>query len=270
MGAVANGGELMEPILVRSVAASGDGSAEVRAPRVRRRVIPNGTARLVSDMLTSVTGPDGTGAEASIDGYLVAGKTGTAQKADYVGGGYARDQWMASFVGFVPADRPRVVIAVVIDEPLIEHYGGLVAGPVFRRVGSFAMRHLGVPSAMVASRASASALSVRRAQGREGAPSAPPPIEPTRTVAAGESVVPDLTGRTARNVVVALGEAGLVPELEGTGLVISQTPGPREVVPRGETVRVVLAPIAAPASAPPTAIEGAEAFARAAPHEGPT
>jgi cell division protein FtsI (penicillin-binding protein 3) len=145
MSAIANGGKLMEPLLVRRVLDGRGQALEEYTPRVRRQVVPQGTARLVADMLTAVTGPGGTGAEAAIDGYLVAGKTGTAQKADYVGGGYARDQWVGSFVGFVPAERPRLVIAVMIDEPIIEHYGGLVAGPVFRRVGEAALRHLGVP-----------------------------------------------------------------------------------------------------------------------------
>ena len=78
---------------------------------------------------------------------MVAGKTGTAQKADYTRGGYADEQWTATFVGFVPAQRPRLVISVVIDEPVIEHYGGTVAGPVFRRVAEAALRHLGVAPA---------------------------------------------------------------------------------------------------------------------------
>ena len=82
-----------------------------------------------------------------MEGYLVAGKTGTAQKADFARGGYAPDAWIATFVGFVPANRPRLVISVVIDEPVIEHYGGTIAGPVFRRVAAEALRHLGVPPA---------------------------------------------------------------------------------------------------------------------------
>ncbi|MDQ3037514.1 MAG: penicillin-binding protein 2, partial [Myxococcota bacterium] len=146
MSAIANGGRLMEPTLVRRVVdARGEISLEA-TPRVRRQVVPRGTARLVADMLTGVTGDEGTGLEAAIDGYLVAGKTGTAQKADYRRGGYEEGRYISSFVGFAPADAPRVVIAVVIDEPMIDHYGGVVAGPVFRRVGEATLRHLGVPA----------------------------------------------------------------------------------------------------------------------------
>jgi cell division protein FtsI (penicillin-binding protein 3) len=145
MSAIANGGRLMRPTLIRRVHDADGELVEDNLPQVRRQVIPTATARLVADMMTAVTGPGGTGIEAAIDGYLVAGKTGTAQKADYVTGGYARDQWLSSFVGFVPAESPRLVISVVIDEPLIAHAGGIVAGPVFRRVGEAALRHLGVP-----------------------------------------------------------------------------------------------------------------------------
>src|SRR5690606_9841955 len=204
MSALANGGKLMEPRLVARVDA-GDGRVDVHAPAVRRRVVRSDTARLVADMLTAVTGPGGTGREAAIDGYLVAGKTGTAQKANEMGTGYADDRWLASFVGFVPAERPRLVIAVVIDEPLIEHYGGAVAGPVFRRVGEAALRHLGVPAdtgGEVLAELERAERQRRRAL-REAGPQATAPVrEPEliveRQPADGEVIVPDVSGETAR------------------------------------------------------------------------
>ncbi len=277
MSAIANGGRLMEPQLVRSVRDGRGEVVEERLPRVRREVVPAGTARLVGDMLTAVTGPGGTGVEAGIEGYLVAGKTGTAQKADYVGGGYAADQWVASFVGFVPADRPRLVIAVMIDEPVIEHYGGLVAGPVFRRVGEAALRHLGVPAAdggqLLAQRARESREAARRARveldqarsacraaRREGRRCEEPvplaaelPATPIddRTLAQGETRVPEVGGRTARAALVVIAEAGLVADLEGSGVVASQSPASGEIVARGERVRVVLAPRALAGDEPP-------------------
>ena len=146
MSAIANGGRLVRPRLIGQVRDANGAVVQETHPEVRRRVVPERVARLVGDMLTAVTGPGGTAEEAAIDGYLVAGKTGTAQKADYVSGGYAEDRWLASFVGFVPAEDPRLVISVVVDEPVIAHYGGVVAGPVFRRVGEQALRHLGVPA----------------------------------------------------------------------------------------------------------------------------
>lgn len=144
VAAVANGGKLMRPLLVKRVVDSRGETVEENLPRVRRRVIPEATARLVSSMLTAVTEDGGTGIEAALDDYLVAGKTGTAQKADFEHGGYADDRWLASFIGFVPADRPRLAMVVVIDEPIVSHYGGLVAAPVFRRISDRALRYLGV------------------------------------------------------------------------------------------------------------------------------
>ena len=263
MTVIANGGELVRPHLIRRVNdASGDTTRE-NAPRMRRRVVPTRVARLVGEMLTAVTGPDGTATEAAIDGYLSAGKTGTAQKADYVGGGYSADQWVASFVGFVPADRPRLVISVVIDEPIVAHTGGQVAAPVFRRVGEGALRHLGVPAATGGEalevfrreqtrrrrqlvrwereqqRATRRARREARRNGEEVAEVEEPPMpEPGE----GETRVPDLSGQTARGALTRLAEAGLRGRLLGSGVVQTQLPAAGAILPRGERVRVDLVP----------------------------
>ncbi|MEM7607208.1 MAG: penicillin-binding transpeptidase domain-containing protein, partial [Myxococcota bacterium] len=252
MSAIANGGTLLQPHIVRRVGERGD----VAVRESRRRVVPERIARLVSDMMTSVTGPSGTGPEAAIDGYLVAGKTGTAQKADTVSGGYSEDRWLASFAGFVPAQDPRLVISVVIDEPALAHYGGVVAGPVFRRVGEAALRHLGVPAAT----GGAALARHRREQARrerqlrrarrEGR--LPEHVEPAMDLAEsgvplapGEARVPGVVGSAARAALVALSEAGFRARFEGSGLVVRQTPRPGAVVAEGAVVRVDLAPAAA-------------------------
>lgn len=249
MGAIANGGRLMEPILVRRIVDGHGDTVEETLPHARRQVVPRATARLVADMLTAVTGDSGTGSEAAIPGYLVAGKTGTAQQADEVHGGYLaqddpRAQWTASFVGFVPAEAPRLVIAVIIDEPVIEHTGGAVAGPVFRRVGEAALRHLGVAPV-----GSGDALADLAAEIRSRAQSGATPEESAAVTAEvvapptpgdDEALVPDLHGLTARRMMVALAEAGLIGELEGAGLVATQSPPANIVVPRGAVVHVVL------------------------------
>jgi cell division protein FtsI (penicillin-binding protein 3) len=144
LAAVANGGRLMQPLLVKRIVNSRGETVQEYLPRVRRRVIPQATARLVADMLTAVTEDGGTGIEGGLDDYLVAGKTGTAQMADFEHGGYAQDRWIASFIGFVPADRPRLAMTVILDEPIVSHYGGIVAAPVFRRIADRALRYLGV------------------------------------------------------------------------------------------------------------------------------
>ncbi len=114
------------------------------APVPGQRVISERTARLVRTMLEGVTHPGGTAVKARVTGYRVAGKTGTVHKL--VDGRYARDRYMSSFVGFAPASNPRLVVAVMIDEPGGDHYyGGEVAAPVFREVTAGALRILGIP-----------------------------------------------------------------------------------------------------------------------------
>jgi cell division protein FtsI (penicillin-binding protein 3) len=108
------------------------------------RAISAATAAAVRAMLEAVTAPGGTGTRARIPGYRVAGKTGTSRKVE--GDGYASDRFVASFVGFAPASSPRLVVAVMVDEPSAgEHYGGTVAAPLFARVTAGALRLLGVP-----------------------------------------------------------------------------------------------------------------------------
>ncbi|MEM9068317.1 MAG: penicillin-binding protein [Myxococcota bacterium] len=253
MSVIANGGQLVEPRLLRHTTDAHGEIANRESPRTRRRVVPERVARLVADMLTAVTGPGGTAEEAAIDGYLTAGKTGTAQKADVIRGGYSEDRWLASFVGFVPADNPRLVISVVVDEPIIAHYGGIVAGPVFRRVGEGALRHLGVPAADGGDalaeisrehtrRRRVLARQARRARRGRRSQETASEVVAMDTPGENEALVPDLSGQTARAALVTLSGLGLRVAFEGRGVVQSQLPAPGTVIPRGERVRVELAP----------------------------
>ncbi|MEZ4338881.1 MAG: penicillin-binding transpeptidase domain-containing protein [Sandaracinaceae bacterium] len=242
MAAIANGGRLMEPHLISRVVDGHGETVEESLPRVQRQVIPARTARLVADMLTAVTGEGGTGPQAAIDGYLVAGKTGTAQKADHRRGGYTEDLFVASFVGFVPAQDPRLVIAVVIDEPIVNHYGGPVAGPVFRRIGEATLRHLGVPAETGGEALAEIERRLARAE-RAGATAAPEPVAEMvveREPGPGEVVVPDVAGDTVRTALLELRRVGLRFHVEGTGVVFAQDPPPGSVVARGSAVRVML------------------------------
>ncbi|MHB0913016.1 MAG: peptidoglycan D,D-transpeptidase FtsI family protein [Armatimonadota bacterium] len=143
-GAVANGGELMRPFVVKRILGT-DGSVEKEfEPEVTRRVISVETSRLVSEMLTGVVS-DGTGKTASVEGYRIAGKTGSAQKASTTGRGYAPGKFIASFVGFLPASDPKIVLLVAVDEPKGSHWGATVAAPVFQQVARTAMWEMKVP-----------------------------------------------------------------------------------------------------------------------------
>jgi cell division protein FtsI (penicillin-binding protein 3) len=139
---IANGGTYVAPSLVRAtVDASGK---EKPAPEpATHRVVSEATAAEVTRMLTAAV-QVGTGTAARIEGYTVAGKTGTARKPSETKAGYS-DSYMASFVGFLPAEAPRLSAIVVLDEPT-PYYGGIVAAPVFAAIGSFAIRHFGIPA----------------------------------------------------------------------------------------------------------------------------
>jgi cell division protein FtsI (penicillin-binding protein 3)/stage V sporulation protein D (sporulation-specific penicillin-binding protein) len=133
-GAVANGGVMMKPHLTAQI---GD---RVIRPAAGRRIVSAAVARQLRGMLSDVVA-DGTGTEARIPGYVVAGKTGTAQKALPNGGGYSKVNYVASFIGMVPARDPQLVVAVVVDEPH-PYWGGTVAAPAFRQIAGYALQRL--------------------------------------------------------------------------------------------------------------------------------
>lgn len=143
ISAVANGGWLMKPYVVSEIRDAGGHLVARIEPRVRRQPISTATARTLTDILEGVV-TIGTGRKASVPGYRVAGKTGTAQKIDPRTGAYSSSQLVGSFVGYVPAENPRLAIVVVIDEPRVEAWGGVVAAPVFRRIAEQVLPHLGV------------------------------------------------------------------------------------------------------------------------------
>jgi cell division protein FtsI/penicillin-binding protein 2 len=138
--AIANGGILRAPHVVSAV-----GDRAVGEPR-GRRVISSTTAAEVRQMLEGVLGPSGTASEVSIPGYHLAGKTGTASKIDKATGEYSHTAYVASFIGFAPASDPKLLCAVVVDEPHTGSiFGGTVAAPAFGQIMSFALPYMGIP-----------------------------------------------------------------------------------------------------------------------------
>jgi cell division protein FtsI (penicillin-binding protein 3) len=143
MGAIADGGVLLKPYLIERIVSS-DGAVLKQGGRAEvRRVIRPETAKAVTQMLVEVTQKGGTGTRAALADYAVAGKTGTAQKVDPVRGGYTKKN-LASFLGFVPAEAPRLVILVAIDEPEVHRMGGDAAAPAWSAIAKEALRQLGV------------------------------------------------------------------------------------------------------------------------------
>lgn len=245
---VANGGVAVTPRLVRgSLLADGSlvtlDEPHATAPAVRRVIAPE-TARRLTSMLEAVVGPGGTGHLAALDGYPIAGKTGTARKIE-TGGGYARDRHVASFVGFVPADAPRFVIAVFVDEPKASIYGGVAAAPAFRAIAEAALAAYRVPPS--------------RAPRAPSAPVRPAPAQPapgtvvlasaTRAglaLAAGTElsvpVVPDFSDLGIREALDLARAHDLAVTVEGQGWAVSQRPAPGAPWPRDGRVRVRFEP----------------------------
>lgn len=143
VAAIANDGVLMKPYVVSGMRDQKGQLVKETFPHVKRRVVSPATARTLTTILEGVV-TSGTGTKAAIPGFRVAGKTGTAQKVDPRTGAYSSALSVGSFVGFVPADSPRLAMIVVIDEPQGEAWGGVVAAPVFRRVGEQVLTYLGV------------------------------------------------------------------------------------------------------------------------------
>jgi cell division protein FtsI/penicillin-binding protein 2 len=134
--AIANGGILRAPHIVAAVGGS------KRPLPAGKRIISEATASSVRTMLEGVLGPGGTASGAAIKGYDLAGKTGTAQVPDPIHGGYSKTQYVASFVGFAPAKHPKLLAAVMVDQPKGEIYGGQVAAPAWKDIMNFALNYL--------------------------------------------------------------------------------------------------------------------------------
>ncbi len=237
--ALANGGILMRPLLVSKVTDPDGAVLLQRHPVEVRRVVSAQTARQLISMLEGVVERDGTAPRARMSEYRVAGKTGTAQKVDPVAGGYS-DKRIASFAGIVPAEDPRAVILVVIDEPKTDVYGGLVAAPAFKEIAGAVMAYLGVPPSR-SRPLSASAVATHSGERDEPKLRAAAAVsDVTERTDWGTVRVPDVGGRLGRDAVERLLTAALQPRVSGTGRVVSQTPAAGAVVEKGSRVTVEL------------------------------
>lgn len=226
MSAIANGGLLMEPYLVEKITDADGEIVMRRLPKVRRRVVSEKTAKIVKDMMISVTEPGGTGTRAALAGYRVAGKTGTAQKVDTVTGGYSPDKRVSSFVGFVPADNPALVLSVTVDEPKGKTYGGLVAAPVFSRIAGQTLSHMNIlPKGEV----------VAMTKEQLAVDPLPDLAALLPEVKSSEGIrMPNFKGLSYRQVLQLMQEKKLNLKLSGSGHVVKQSPAPGKVIRYGK------------------------------------
>jgi cell division protein FtsI (penicillin-binding protein 3) len=222
VSSVANGGEYVEPRVIRAIYRD-NRRYEIR-PNVMRRSITADTAAVLTSIMEGVV-ERGTARPAQIPGYTIAGKTGTAAKL--VNGNYSKRDYNGSFVGFIPSRNPVVTILVVLDSPHGPHgyYGGNVSAPIFKHIAEATLRYLGVgptlnpaPPVLVARRddmAGAAGASNSRAE--------EPPI--VRVVTDGPpGTMPDLQGMSAREALRKLVKLGLTARVEGNGFVVAQDP----------------------------------------------
>jgi cell division protein FtsI (penicillin-binding protein 3) len=146
VSAIANDGVRMRPFVIQKVVNAQGEILEETLPQELSRPIRPETAKLMRRLLARVTQPGGTGTKAAIPGYLVAGKTGTAQKVNLEQGGYYQGRYISSFVGFLPVENPAVSIIVVADDPQQSgYYGGTVCAPYFREIADQTVRYLRIP-----------------------------------------------------------------------------------------------------------------------------
>lgn len=247
-GALANGGELMQPYLVREVRAAGGETVWRREPTPVRRVVSEQVAADVRRVLHSVV-EEGTATRAALSTLPLAGKTGTARMA--TAGGYDERSYAASFVGFAPVDDPKLLVLTKLEDPQGDYYGGLTAAPVSRMTLQAALSSRGTafPGR------SWNEESLRRVDWGDRAPAGRPgqggAVESGPYVLAvggsqpdrwsggedrEEAVLPDLEGTSVRAAAERLHQLGLRVEVNGPGSVESQRPAPGSRVAAGDTV----------------------------------
>ena len=235
---VANGGELLQPRLVHAVIRDGQ---RVPVPRkVLGRAISPGVASQLTTIMEAVV-TDGTGKRSQVEGYTIAGKTGTAAKI--VNRRYSTTDYNVSYVGFLPSRAPRYTIVVVVDTPRgVPPYGGSVAAPIFQKIAAAALRHEGVAPTVNAP----PPLLVARRTERLELPTSGPAGGPAIVTLAGDnrgssaSVFPDLRGLSAREALQAMARLGLTPRLRGAGLVVDQQPAAGSPIDIGVTATLWL------------------------------
>jgi cell division protein FtsI (penicillin-binding protein 3) len=219
MGAIANGGKLMRPYVVKAVKDQQGNVVKESHPQVVRKVMSPQTARKVAQVLESVVaGKGGTGNLAAMKGYRVAGKTGTSQKVDPATRRYSWKNYVTLFVGFAPVESPRLAILVLVDEPEIKKYGGLVAAPVFREIGAWSLNHLHVlPDVRM--------VKVKEAVEPENSRNRDEPLH-VEVTQEGPDLLPDFRGQTIREVLKGGRLLGVNVLVDGTGLAVAQNPEP--------------------------------------------
>lgn len=267
--AIANGGVLNTPYIVQSIRDPETGEVTENNPKMQRRVLSPEDAASLRMMLTGATAPGTTGVNAKVDGFLVAGKTGTAQKVDPNGRGYLKGAYLSSFGGFIPATDPKFVIYVMVDHPKKKnaYYGSQVAAPLFSRLASYAVRREGLAPVLLSEKNFVDkelGNPISRKKAKKSAPvitaetkkqmrNLESPILPQEQVMTAsqiletanvqtEAVVPDLTKMSLREALKQLSGQNIQVKTRGSGLVSEVIPAPGSPLPANRKIMVILKP----------------------------
>lgn len=199
LSSIANGGYLMKPYIVKKIVSPEGKVLMERNPEVLKRVISYDTASKITSILEKVV-KNGTGKNAGISGYRVAGKTGTAQMPNPETGTYYENRYLSSFIGFAPADNPRLVLVVIVENPRKHNYGGVVAAPIFKSITEKVLFYMRIPP---------------------------------RKETFEETVMPDMANKSARAVMKWAEKEEVSVRFIGSGYVVSQDPPSGEKIKRG-------------------------------------
>lgn len=253
MTALANKGRLMKPYLIKEVRDKNGKVIKKSTPTLVRQVVSPESARQTAWAMSLVTRPGGTGTQAAMEGYTVAGKTGTAQKVNPQTRRYDPNMWVGSFIGFAPAEAPEFVVNVMIDEPQTSHYGGVVAAPVFKDIMAAALSLRGVMPLADEDRfqfgdeddepgAPGPAMLAEVDEEVLVLPTVRVPDAGADDVARLDGSAPDFRGLTLRAALQRANERDLLPSVDGWGRVISQVPAPGTPLQPGQQIALVLSP----------------------------
>jgi len=252
--AVANGGRLMQPQIVRATLDGQGREAQTFEPKAIRQVIAPETARTLTGIMTRVVS-DGTGHNAAIAGFEVAGKTGTAQKMDPATRRYSRAPGVLSFVGFTPADDPRLAMIVLLDEPKNEKWGSEAAAPIFAAIGAEALRYLHAPlknsppvqivlgEPQPQARRAITTGGAERSEARVSVERSEPGVSAESVETHdGPQAMPAVVGLSLRQAMETLAPLDVRLEVAGRGVVSAQAPVAGAALAPGAMARLTLHP----------------------------
>lgn len=235
--AIANGGFLKTPSIIRA-AINQETGEHLELPKIiGKRVLSAESATTMRIMLNAATSATGTGALARVNGFPVAGKTGTAQKI-IVGQGYGKNQYISSFAGFIPANDPRFVIYVALDNPKQKYYGSEVAAPLFSRIAGFTVQKSGLPPILISEKnVIKQNLKLKQKAANEKS------IDTIRAIAKVMSAeeqnkTPDFTGLTLREVYSRLRGTPIEIDVHGQGVVSLSVPTPGQSLPENKKIQL--------------------------------